>query len=63
MGITGMVVWGVKWGDLTYESKSTGHINPPAVETTFGGNENRRQRKFLSEQGNKMQGIEKCKFP
>lgn len=48
-----MVVWGVKQGALTRGSRNVGHINLPAVETTFGGNGNRKQRKFLLEQENK----------
>ena len=49
----GMVVWGVKQGTLARGSRNVGHINLPAVETAFGGNGNRRQRKFLLEQENK----------
>lgn len=59
----GMVVWGVKQGTLAGGSRNVGHINLPAVETTFGGNGNRRQRKFLLEQENKTWGIEKCGIP
>lgn len=42
---------------------NVGNINLPAVETTFGRNENRKQGKFLLEQENKTKGLRNVRFP
>jgi len=44
-----MVAGGVKWGTWVCGSRNAGHMNIPAVESAFGGSENRRPRKLLLE--------------